>query len=154
MLRAALIASLFFCQPALAETLTGRASVIDGDTLEISGQRIRLHAIDAPESGQACFDAKGKPWRCGTMAARTMDDLAGGKTLACTPRDVDRYGRVVAVCFAGKTDVGRALVRAGLAMAYRRYGEDYVDAEQDARAARRGMWAGPFDWPWDWRKTH
>lgn len=154
MLRLALTITFFACQPATAQTITGRASVIDGDTLEIRGQRIRISAIDAPESGQTCLDANGKAWRCGTMAARAMDDLAGGRTLACDPRDIDRYGRIVAVCYAGKTDVGAALVRAGLAMAYRQYGHDYVAAEQAAQTANRGMWAGQFEWPWAWRKSH
>ena len=153
MLRIALIAA-FLCQPAVAEPITGRGSVIDGDTLEIGGQRIRLHAIDAPESGQTCLDASGKVWRCGTAAARAMDDLAGGKTLACDPRDVDRYGRIVAVCHSGDTDVGAALVMAGLAMAYRKYGLDYVAQEQAAQTANRGMWAGQFEWPWAWRKAN
>ena len=137
-----------------AKTITGRASVIDGDTLEIHGQRIRLSAIDAPEGGQTCLDTSGKPWRCGTMAARAMDDLTAGKTLSCDPRDVDRYGRIVAVCTAGGVDVGAALVQAGLAVAYRKYGLDYVADEQAAQNAGRGMWAGRFDMPWDWRKAH
>ena len=152
----AVITALCLCLsfPATAQTITGRASVIDGATLEIRGQRIRLHAIDAPESGQTCDDANGKPWRCGTAAARAMDDLAGGKTLACDPRDVDRYGRIVAVCFAGETDVGGALVRGGLALAYRKYGLDYAGQEQDAQHEKRGLWAGRFEWPWVWRKSH
>lgn len=150
----ALIIALCFCHPAVAQTITGRASVIDGDTLEIHGQRIRLQAIDAPESGQTCMDANGAPWRCGTAAARAMDDLAGGKTLACDPRDIDRYGRIVAVCLEGDTDVGEALVRGGLALAYRKYGLAYVTAERAAQNEKRGMWAGQFEAPWDWRKAH
>ena len=154
MIRLFLIIAAFMCQPAAAQTITGRASIIDGDTLEIHGQRIRLSAIDAPESGQTCADANGKPWRCGTFAARAMDDLAGGKTLTCDPVDVDRYNRIVAVCYAGQTDVGAALVRAGLAMAYRKYGLDYVADEKAAQIEKQGMWAGQFEWPWDWRKAH
>ena len=152
--RIALIIALLLATSAHAQTITGRASVIDGDTLEIHGQRIRLHAIDAPESGQTCADANGKPWRCGTAAARAMDDLAGGETLACDPRDVDRYGRIVAVCFAGDTDVGGALVRSGLALAYRKYGLDYAGQEHAAQQEKRGLWAGRFEWPWEWRKSH
>ena len=57
-------------------------------------------------------------------------------------------------CFAGKTDIAQALVAQGLAVAYRRYSEDYVDAEDRAAAAERGMWQGPFDMPWDWRRKN
>jgi endonuclease YncB( thermonuclease family) len=72
--------------------------MIDGDTIEIHGQGIRLHGIDTPEDGQTCDDASGKPYRCGQVAALALADKIGAGTVACEQRDTDRYGRIVAVC--------------------------------------------------------
>ena len=132
--------------------MVGVASVIDADTIEIHGQRIRLHGIDAPESSQTCLDAAGRNWRCGQRAALALQDLIGRRTVTCDERDVDRYGRIVGRCLVGEVDINEWLVAQGLALAYRRYSLDYVAAEDEARAAGRGMWAGTFEPPWDWRR--
>lgn len=154
-LRAALAGALLFgALPTLAQEIAGRASVIDGDTLEIHGVRIRLFGIDAPEGGQTCRSAAGKNWRCGTVAARKLDELTRGKTVRCAQRDIDRYGRVVAVCIAGGRDVSAELVEQGLAVAYRRYSHDYIAAEERAREKGAGIWAGPFEIPQEWRKKN
>jgi len=130
--------------------LAGTASVIDGDTIEIHGQRIRLHAIDAPEARQTCT-RDGAPWRCGQAAALALSDRIGRRPVRCEQTDIDRYRRIVARCSVGGVDLGGWLVGQGLAVAYRQYGRDYVAVETEARAARRGMWAGAFVMPWDWR---
>lgn len=135
-----------------AESIRGKASVIDGDTIEIHGERIRLHAIDSPEGRQSCTRG-GATWRCGTEAARALDGFIDGATVYCTARDVDRYGRIVATCRAHKVDIGDWMVRNGWALAYRQYGNDYVAAEQVARSARVGVWSGEVVPPWEWRKA-
>ena len=132
--------------------MVGVASVIDADTIEIHGQRIRLHGIDAPEGGQTCLDAAGRNWRCGQRAALALQDLIGRRPVTCDERDVDRYGRIVGRCLVGEVDINGWLVTQGLALAYRRYSRDYVAAEDDAREAGRGMWAGSFEPPWEWRR--
>ena len=137
--------------PATPSVIAGRASVIDGDTIEVHGQRVRLHGIDAPESGQTCDDADGQPYRCGQRAASALDDLIAGRPVSCEQRDVDRYGRIVAVCAAAGVDVAEAMVREGWALAYRQYSTDYVDEEAQAEAEGAGMWAGTFVAPWDFR---
>lgn len=131
--------------------IVGGASVIDGDTLEIHGQRIRLHGIDAPESGQSC-ERDGRQYRCGQQAALALADKIGRATVRCKQRDIDRYQRIVAVCRLGNIDLNAWMVRQGWAIAYRQYSLDYVDDENAAQAARSGMWAGRFVEPANWRR--
>ncbi len=84
--------------PALAwADITGQPRVIDGDTIEVAGQRIRLHGIDAPESRQLCR-RDGEPWRCGKDATSALSAFLGGRAVNCEELDRDRYRRIVAKC--------------------------------------------------------
>jgi endonuclease YncB( thermonuclease family) len=144
--------ALFSAAPLChAQDLIGRASVIDGDTIEIHGQRIRLFGIDAPEHDQLC-EAGGNQYRCGQQAALALSDQIGSKSVDCVRRDVDQYGRVVAVCSAGGEDLNAWMVRHGWALAYRHYSTAYGSDEVAAHLAGVGIWRGTFDAPWDWRR--
>lgn len=148
-----LIVTLLLYTSTLAHAeVVGRASVIDGDTIEISGQRIRLHGVDAPEKGQPCFGVDERPYRCGPIAANALDEFIGQSPVSCHERTTDRYGRLVADCSVRGQDIEEWLVRNGYAMAYRRYSSDYIGAEQEAKNNRRGIWAGTLQPPWEWRK--
>ena len=136
--------------PSLAE-ITGRASVVDGDTIEIRHERIRLFGIDAPEGKQRCY-IKGKSWRCGQHSAFALADLIGRAWVRCIEKDRDRYGRIVAVCFLGQKNVNAWMVREGWAVAYRHFSRDYIAEERESSAAKRGLWQGEFIMPWDWRR--
>ncbi|TGQ66038.1 MAG: thermonuclease family protein [Mesorhizobium sp.] len=140
--------------PAPAEPLTGVASVIDGDTIEIHGARIRLNGIDAPESSQICLDNTGKNYRCGQKAALALADfLNARRSTSCIEVDRDQFRRMVAVCTASGVDIGEWMVRKGYAVDWPKYSAGfYARAETEAKAARRGLWAGSFDRPWEWRK--
>ncbi len=147
----ALIAVLFLIvTPALAD-VAGTASVIDGDTIEVHGQRIRLHGIDAPESRQLCR-RDGKPWQCGKDAANALAEKIARRPVTCEDLGRDRYKRIIARCTVAGEDINAWMVSEGWALAYRRYSLDYADTEADAQAARRGIWAGEFVKPWEWRR--
>ena len=136
--------------PTAAETITGQARIIDGDTLQIAKTRIRLHGIDTPEIRQFC-DFNSQKWPCGVRAKERLKALISGQQVHCNKRDMDRYGRIVAVCFSNGINLNASLVAGGWGLAYRRYSKDYVDEEIEARTNRRGMWRGSFISPWEWR---
>jgi endonuclease YncB( thermonuclease family) len=146
-----LIAILTFCRRT--ECLTGRAKVIDGDTIVVAEQLIRLHGIDAPELDQT-FQWQGQQIGCGTMALAALEALIAGVKVRCEVVERDRHGRIVAKVFSPNgVDIGRRLVLAGWALAYRRYSKDYVDAENQARKAKRGMWRGHLRQAVEWRSS-
>lgn len=130
--------------PAIA----GSARIVDGDTLDIGGQRIRLWGVDAPEARQQCT-VSGNP---GRSARSALARAIGGRGVACTVRDHDDYGRVVAQCRVGGADLGAAMVSQGWAWDYRHYNQGrYRAAENSARRADLGVWAMGCEPAWDWR---
>jgi endonuclease YncB( thermonuclease family) len=139
--------------PAASSQIIGRASVIDGDTIDIHGTRIRLYGIDAPESSQLCLK-NGRAIRCGQRAAFVLADKIGAQPVACKAKDRDRYGRIVAVCRQGDVDLNGWMVEHGWAVAYKHYSSDYAPQEQQASSQRVGIWDTRFDYPWDWRRAH
>ena len=150
-----LVVALLFVQlgtinPARSDVI-GQARVIDGDTIQISGERVRLQGIDAPETRQSCT-LSGVGWPCGQNAARMLTSVTDGQVVACKGNKRDRYGRLIAVCYIGADDLNARMVRDGWALAYRRYGSEYVSQEVEARSAGSGIWRGQFVEPWEWRR--
>lgn len=131
--------------------LTGTARIIDGDTLEVNGARVRLHGIDAPETAQNCRSGA-RVWSCGREATRALARRIGSRPVACKELDRDRYGRVVAVCSVGGEDLNGWMVAEGWAFAYRKYSMRYLAEEMAAKVAKRGVWRGDVVAPWDWRR--
>jgi endonuclease YncB( thermonuclease family) len=136
---------------ASAADLAGVPRVVDGDTVIIGDTRIRLEGIDAPETDQFCLDADGKKWTCGISARNALDKHVAGRSVVCADKGRDRYGRTLAVCSIGAEDLNAWMVQEGLALAYIQYSNAYVREEAESRAARRGLWAGAFIAPWEWR---
>lgn len=139
------------------QPIAGVASVIDGDTIEVHGQRIRFNGIDAPESKQYCDDAKGFEYPCGRRSAEALDSfLAASRPVECTFVTWDRYHRYVGDCRrADGTPVAAWMVEHGQALDWPRYSHGaYASQQAKAEAAKVGLWVGNFRTPWDWRALH
>ncbi|MGL3109181.1 thermonuclease family protein [Bradyrhizobium sp. BR 1432] len=138
--------------PGIASNLVGQASIIDGDTLEIHGTRIRLFGIDAPESSQLCRGDDSLPYRCGAKAANELDAFIARRPVDCEPVGRDFHGRTVATCSASGVDLAEWLVRGGLAFDWPRYSKGKYDgAQREAERAGRGVWTGSYVVPWLYR---
>ena len=130
-------------------SISGAARPIDGDSLFVGRNEVRLQGIDAPEGRQTCSRGD-QTWNCGEEAKRELTRAIGGEIVSCEVRERDRYGRLLARCTAGGRDVNAAMVRAGMAVAF----GGYEDEEADARSSRRGVWSGEFETPQRWRARH
>ena len=151
--RTLLLMLLLLSGGALADDLVGQASVVDGGTLEIHGIRIRLWGVDAPESSQLCRGVDSLQYRSGAQAANSsLDAFIARRPVNCSPLSLDPYGRTVATCSIGGTDLGEWLVRKGLALDWRQYSKGRHDgAQRDAEHGGRGIWKGSYVEPWLYR---
>ncbi len=134
-----------------AAAVQGPARVVDGDTIEINGTRVRLEGIDAPEGDQTCARAGGGTWRCGQAASVELERLIGRAAVRCESRGTDGYGRTLGICFVGTTDINAQMVRGGYAWAFVKYSRAYVAEEADARTRGIGIWQAPTTTAWDHR---
>ncbi len=133
--------------------ISGLARVIDGDTIQVSGHRIRLEGIDAPEAGQRCPAHFVGSWRCGHAATGALRSLISRQRVECEKLGRDIYGRVLALCRKDGKDINAHMVRSGLAWAFVKYSQSYVAEEAKARAAKLGVWSGLKTAPaWIYRK--
>jgi endonuclease YncB( thermonuclease family) len=139
--------------PPVPGPLTGQAIVIDGDTLEIAGTRVRLEGIDAPETAQTCGRRFIGWWACGEAATNALKKLVASRDVRCEARGLDKYDRMLGVCYAGETDINAAMVRHGLAWAFIKYSRTYEAAEAEARADRVGIWQGDAVPAWIYRQN-
>ena len=146
----AAVVSLGFA-PLDAAEVAGRPRIVDGDTIAFGAEVIRLHGIDAPEKGQNCRDASGGDYRCGEEATKALADLIGGGDILCSGGERGHYGRLIAICRRGDLEINRAMVASGWALA--RYSSDYAAEERDASQAHRGLWAGSFQAPREFRRA-
>ena len=145
------LVSLFFIGDAHAQTIQGLARIIDGDTIEVAGTKIRLHGIDAPELGQNCKGVNGAIWDCGKVASNQLRLFIGGDAVACFPRGHDAFQRVVASCQTVKVDLNASMVAFGMAWAFVKFSNDYVAIENQAKAGKVGIWQAANQTAWDFR---
>lgn len=127
----------------------GTAVVLDGDTIMLSGQKIRLEGIDAPEFGQTCSGKTGN-YPCGREAKKQLAILTKSGPVECSGWQNDKYGRFLGTCMAGIVEVNRQMVNSGWAVSYGAYFAEEVAAKKGGK----GVWQGAFVRPSDWRKTH
>lgn len=134
--------------------IKGSATAVDGDTLKIGGERVRLLGIDAPEQHQTCSagPGNGKPWPCGSKSTQQLQLAVSGLHVTCEYESRDRYNRPVAVCIADGRDINEYMIRTGHAVATPQYSTRYVEAEELAKVERRGIWAGKFQMPSEYRQ--
>jgi len=148
------------CQ--VQQDIVGKAIVIDGNTIKIDGKKIRLEGIDAPEHSQKCIPPSASPlaedWQCGRDSSIYLVGLIDKWDIRCQYSEKDRYGRILGACWRQGTyfneTINEAMVMSGFAVAYRKHSDVYIEAEQKAKAAKRGIWGSEFDMPWDWRKKN
>lgn len=148
-----LAAACLLASPATAqELISGIGKAADGDTLMVGADRVRLFGIDAPELIQSCGRG-GQKWSCGEEAKTRLAAMVDGREVVCSTTGADEFDRVLARCKAGGTDLNQRMVVSGYAIAFRRYSSDYVAAEESAKLARRGVWAGTFQAPSEYRQA-
>ncbi len=133
-----------------AEEISGNPQVISGDAMEVSGVRIRLFGIDAPELGQTCVWPN-KTIDCGNIARTALLDLVAVATVHCRRRAADSGDVWVATCTAGGFDIARNMVHTGWAVTPPGDPAGYKAVEKQAKLAKRGLWRGSFAMPWIWR---
>ena len=141
--------------------ILGNAKVIDGDTIKINDNKIRLFGIDAPEKKQMCeknfltisFLSFKKKYPCGEISTKKLKKLINKNIIKCHVEGKDRYQRKLAICFRNKLNINSWLVRNGYAVSYQKYSKKYLSEEIEAKNDKKGIWQGKFEMPWDWRKN-
>ena len=135
------------------EKILGKAIIIDGDTIHIGKNKIRLHGIDAPEYRQTCTIDK-EMWNCGVESKIALENFILTKEVNCEIIDVDQYRRFVGICFLENQNINQYMVRNGWAIAYRYYSLKFVKDEEFAKKNKLGIWQGSFIEPYLFRKNN
>ncbi|PPR47345.1 MAG: hypothetical protein CFH19_00594 [Alphaproteobacteria bacterium MarineAlpha5_Bin9] len=143
---------LIFSFEVNSKEIFGLARVIDGDTIHINNNKIRLHGIDAPEIDQTC-NLNNKKWNCGQKSKQELIKLTSFNDVKCNIKDTDRYGRFIAVCFSKNININKYMVRNGWAIAYKFYSKDYIKEEKLAIKNQLGIWTSEFIEPYLYRKN-
>lgn len=142
----------FYSSGSLSQKIIqGKAKIIDGDTIHIGKNKIRLHGIDAPEINQTC-SIRDQLWNCGIKSSKVLESIILESEVKCKIMNIDRYKRLVAVCLVNETNINQYMVRNGWAIAYRYYSLDYISDEKIAKKNKTGIWQGKFKNPYLFRK--
>jgi endonuclease YncB( thermonuclease family) len=142
-------ALLYGLSGAPQRDITGAAEAVDGDSIRLNGENLRLQGIDAPELFQTCR-VSGRETACGRESLAALRKLLNSGLSTCIGHERDRYGRLLVTCRIRGINVNARMVVDGHAVAF----GSYEAEEADAKAAYRGLWAGEFERPRDWRVRH
>ena len=142
---------IFFNASVDKKIIKGKAKIIDGDTIHIINNKIRLHGIDAPEINQKC-QIDEQEWFCGIESKNALIKLILEDTVKCKILDIDRYNRFIGICFVREKNINSYMVQNGWAIAYRYYSLDYINEEKIAKENKMGIWKGLFEEPYIFRK--
>jgi len=161
-LTALIVCTMVSNKPSLAqeaqhEVIEGIGKAKDGDGILVGDREVRLAGIDAPELGQICKDSSGASYPCGKKATAKLQSLLSKGKLYCQKRGPDGFGRPLAECWivgegSSITNVNEAMVMAGLAFAFTKFSEEYTALEALAQRQKAGLWAGQFEFPWEYRE--
>lgn len=143
---------LFLLGPGLTgaqagNVVSGMPTIIDGDSLAVSGERFQLHGIDAPEPGELCEKANGKRFDCGRIARSALLDLTAGVEVICQTVDSAFATTQSAKCTAGGFSLSRNMIHTGWALVDRSVTDDFVEVEAEAKRQERGLWRFVFKVP-------
>jgi endonuclease YncB( thermonuclease family) len=137
-------------------TIFGTAKIIDGDTIEINKNRIRLAGIDAPETKQKCLDKNSFEYLCGEVSTNFLKKLINDKNVACDYSQKDIYNRYLGECKLGEININYEMVKNGMAIIYnlKDANDELKNLEVDAKNKKLGLWQGAFLEPKQYRKKH
>ncbi len=141
---------------SLTQSFSGIAKVVDGDSIKVDGNSVRLFELDAPEYKQTCFDASEIEYNCGQMSRNFLVKLADQKQVTCYYEQKDIYNRFLGKCFIGKISINEEIVKNGMGIIYdyKASSQKMDDLEQEAKINKRGVWQGAFQLPKEYRKSH
>lgn len=132
------------------ERLEGRPRLIDGDSLALAGETVRMVGIDAPEGRQMC-QRDGRDWPCGRESTAALRKLIAGRPVVCQFEGRDKHRRLLGTCHVGGKNLNQSMVERGYAVSF---GRRYLRQERTAKSEKRGMWSGTFERPRDWRRRN
>lgn len=133
--------ALLFCFVSVAQS---SVLVLDGDSIIVDGDEIRLIGLDAPEYLQNCFDVNNLEYDCGEEAKKYLRSLVRGRKVSCNKIKKDIYKRWLSECYVDDININLELLRSGWAVLYRSEDEAYVLAEKYAKKNKLGVWQGKF----------
>lgn len=138
------------------KNFSGKAHVLDGDSIKVGENEVRLVGIDAPEFKQNCFDSQNEQYACGQASFEFLRNLAEGKNVECVYGQKDKYNRFLSKCSVKKTSINEEIIKNGMAVIYNFNESDKKmnELEIQAKTAKLGIWRGAFELPKDYRKKH